>query len=156
MSWCVGKGTRRRGLGLEPSLDSGLGPEPSRDSGLGLQPWNSNWNLEAAHGLDFEVASELGFVAAGGPGLSMKVELWRILVYFGLVRQLEPLMKYVGPIRKHAPRAASCQLTRLESSTNSSTYLSNFRPACCKHQSLSSASVIIAGPAFCQGAWDRE
>ncbi len=47
-----------------------------------------------------------------------------------------------NPSRKHAPRAATCQLTRLESSRNSSTYLSNLRPPCRNPHSPSSAEVI--------------
>ncbi len=54
-----------------------------------------------------------------------------------------------NPSRKHAPRAATCQLTRLESSRNSSTYLSNLRPPCRNPHSASSAEVILAGGLFC-------
>ncbi len=54
-----------------------------------------------------------------------------------------------NPSRKHAPRAASCQLIRLEISRNSSTYLSNLRPPCRNPHITSSAEVICIGPVFC-------
>ncbi len=56
-----------------------------------------------------------------------------------------------NPSRKHAPRAASCQLIRLEISRNSSTYLSNLRPPCRNPHSASSAEVIGKVPVFCHG-----
>ncbi len=54
-----------------------------------------------------------------------------------------------NPKWKHAPRAASCQLTWLESLRNSFTYLSNFRPTCRNSHSASSAVVILVGWLFC-------
>ncbi len=48
-----------------------------------------------------------------------------------------------NPSRKHAPRAVSCQLIRLEIARNSSTYLSNLRPLCRNPHSASSAEVIL-------------
>ncbi len=57
-----------------------------------------------------------------------------------------------NPSRKHAPRAASCQLIQLEISRNSSTYLSNLKPPCRNPHSASSAEVISSlRRVFCHG-----
>ncbi len=118
-----------------------------------------------AEGLGVGWAGEMRRVPAGvgwrGRGISStsssepfrkKIRLISSINGKSLSGRSQRITSSFNPSRKHAPRAATCQLTRLESSRNSSTYLSNLRPPCRNPHSPSSAEVISnLGPVFCHG-----
>ncbi len=117
-----------------------------------------------AEGLGVGWAGEMRRVPAGvgwrGRGISStsssepfrkKMKLISSINGKSLTGRSQRITSSSNPSRKHAPRAVSCQLIRLEIARNSSTYLSNLRPLCRNPHSASSAEVILFGPVFCHG-----
>ncbi len=87
-------------------------------------------------------AFQLEWDASSSEPFRKKIRLISSINGKSLTGRSQRITSSSNPSRKHALRAASCQLIRLEISRNSSTYLSNLKPPCRNPHSASSAEVI--------------